>query len=422
MAKTKAAIKEHSTDEYFARVFTVGLGDGVSTETCDGIARAGGGMSVYIRSDKEKFMGKCTRLVSAARTVPVTNIKVHWETSQPVYPTPTQIPSGPISLSGPSFQFPTDVGPLTSSRQAPVCFPDFFYGTRLHAYAIVPKSTAATNSLMITGYIPAKNQAYQEVIPINPVLHSYQNRFLHTCAAKMFIMDLEDVNISGMSAQQSKQVKDDIIYYGTTFGLTSRHTSFLAIDNNKPTPCPVGLGHDIFTMFAVAPSTTPGAAANYATPVTAAFKTAPVTVAVASSAGKKTKKKTYALGADVAANITTTSTPEANDTNDVVPNFEADLNVLFKLSAMQSTDGGFSAKTFDVITLLLPLCGFTAQQILDKYSISDEKIVAAFLAWAWMTLCCGEEVDGMKGKADAWLLKNAKGVDVSVIQNELLQA
>lgn len=393
MAKTEAAIRQRSTDKCFMRVFTVGLGDAVSTETCDGIARAGGGTSIYIRTADEKFEGKCHRLLAAARMVPVKNIKVQWEKLQPdVGGTPpaweTNRPSGPISLSGSSFQFSTDVGPVTRSRQAPLNFPDFLPGTRLHAYAIVPKTTAVTDNLKITGFIPALNLPFEEVIRIIPMLHSYGNRFLHTCAAKAFITEFEDAKPTGMNAQE---LKDDIIYYGTTFGLTSRHTSFLAIDNNQPTPRPVGLGYDVFsTMFAVAPR----ARAAPSAPATRA-------ISVAFFAGDSgTGPKEDASGMDVG--------------------YEADPTVLFDLAAMQSINGGFSSKASDVFMLLLPRGGITAQPVLDKYTLEGE-VSAVFLAWAWMALCCGEEADGMKQKADSWLRENAKGVNVDEIQRELCE-
>jgi len=199
----------------------------------------------------------------------------------------------------------------------------------------------------------------------------------------------------------TEQIKDDIIYYGTTFGLTSRHTSFLAIDNDQPTPRPIGLSHDIFTIFAVAPAARgPARGGPAAYSATAFFAAAP-------------------QGNAGARNITTAANQENGGLDDRVPYVEADPTVLFELAALQSINGGFNAKVSEVIQLLLPRGGITAQPVLDKYGISDGELVAALLAWAWMALCCGEEADGMKTKADAWLRENAKGVDVDGIQREL---
>ncbi|KAF8876601.1 hypothetical protein CPB84DRAFT_411912 [Gymnopilus junonius] len=112
---------------------------------------------------------------------------------------------------------------------------------RLHAYGIVQKSNAVVDSLKIKGLIPAINPAFAEKIQITTMLYSYHNKFLHTCAAKAFIADLESGWIPGMSAHRMD-------------GNTRRHTSFLVIDNNKqPVPRPIGLSHDIFILFAVTP-------------------------------------------------------------------------------------------------------------------------------------------------------------------------
>jgi hypothetical protein len=65
------------------RVFTVGIGDAASTEMCDGIARAGRGFATYIFTAEASFLGKCVRLVLAARTPPITNFKIFWEKEKP---------------------------------------------------------------------------------------------------------------------------------------------------------------------------------------------------------------------------------------------------------------------------------------------------------------------------------------------------
>jgi hypothetical protein len=76
---TEATIRTRSTPQNLMRVFTVGIGDGASTETCDGIARAGRGFATYIFTAEPSFLGRCVRLVLAARTPPITNFKIFWE-------------------------------------------------------------------------------------------------------------------------------------------------------------------------------------------------------------------------------------------------------------------------------------------------------------------------------------------------------
>ncbi|KAJ3979804.1 hypothetical protein F5890DRAFT_833586 [Lentinula detonsa] len=67
----------HSAPDSFISVFTVGIDDGASSDTCDSIARAGNGMAVYVKQG-EAIAGKCARVVRAARSPQLVNIVVSW--------------------------------------------------------------------------------------------------------------------------------------------------------------------------------------------------------------------------------------------------------------------------------------------------------------------------------------------------------
>jgi hypothetical protein len=75
--RTEVAIRDLPGPKTFLRVLTVGIGNGVSTDTCDSIARAGNGISVYVNQG-EAMAGKCARLIRAARTPPVVDLEVFW--------------------------------------------------------------------------------------------------------------------------------------------------------------------------------------------------------------------------------------------------------------------------------------------------------------------------------------------------------
>ncbi|KAH7903129.1 hypothetical protein BJ138DRAFT_1120695 [Hygrophoropsis aurantiaca] len=113
---TKKAIQDHATDSTFMRVFTVGLGQGASTTTCDRIARARAG-------GEKEYLGKCARLVRAARTAPVSDIKVYDKLG-------------------------------TAVQQAPSDIPSFFLSLRFQIFVIVPRGTAnVEQELKITGFV-----------------------------------------------------------------------------------------------------------------------------------------------------------------------------------------------------------------------------------------------------------------------------
>jgi hypothetical protein len=226
------------------------------------------------------------------------------------------------------------------------------------------------------------------------------NTYIHKSAAKAFITDLED----GVPEGTPEELKQDIIYYGTTYGLTSRHTSFLAVDNGQPNPRPVGIVNSIFDVGQVA-----SAFARNEQPPPATTRSAAPTLRRAPMARNFVSFAATDAGVD------------AQQDGNVGIDPSSKLAVLFQLAGFQRLDGGFGAKSSDVFMLLLPLGGITAQPVLEKYGV-DEEVTAALLAWAWLTLCCGEEADGTREKTDSWIRGNAKGINVDGIQSELAQA
>ncbi|KAH7904512.1 von Willebrand factor type A domain-containing protein [Hygrophoropsis aurantiaca] len=179
---TKKAIRDHATDSTFMRVFTVGLSQGASTTTCDRIALAGGGMAVYIATSEEEFLGKCARLVRAARTAPVSDIKVYDKLG-------------------------------TAVQQAPSNIPSFFLSLRFQIFVIVPRGAAnVEQELKITGFVWTANISVEVVVPLRNLIHSPQTAFIHTSAAKALITELEDIT------PETNANRANIIRLGTVYG------------------------------------------------------------------------------------------------------------------------------------------------------------------------------------------------------------
>lgn len=229
----------------FIRVFTVGIGDGASTDTCESIARAGGGMAVYVKQ-AEALVGKCSRLVRAART-PQVKVEVDWgistgdkeqraelfeeedfvvvdeelpmETSSSAVKTtaakislfdaddesPELHPIGPPPKPNPTLPPPPRI------QQAPLVIPSIFPGTRTQIYAIihVPADMQDNNTLPVAvklkGLVTTTNDVVELVVPVSFVVQppsglgsGFQESkfkssaaFLHTLAAKALIRDRE---------------------------------------------------------------------------------------------------------------------------------------------------------------------------------------------------------------------------------------
>ncbi|GJJ13675.1 hypothetical protein Clacol_007931 [Clathrus columnatus] len=179
--------------ETFLRVFTIGLGHGVSTELCDGVARAGGGYSAYITqyTTQDDVLGRCQRLVAASQMPPIiSDFNFSWDKTkkQP--------------LSNPN---------AWSSRQAPQVLPDVFPYTRSNAYKIL-------------GTKGEEGQTTESH-------HSSKAPFIHVCAAKAVITDYEDALYLSRFPREADEIKKEIIKVGIIYQLTSRYTSFVVIDD-----------------------------------------------------------------------------------------------------------------------------------------------------------------------------------------------
>ncbi|KAG6818917.1 hypothetical protein H0H93_000343 [Arthromyces matolae] len=401
------------------RVFTLGLGDGVSTETCDGIARAGGGMATYIVTAEQLFLGKCVRLVSGARTRPITNIKISWEDESLIPQDATQSQTGAKSSvhsqDGPPQRIPTHtkknnggapsslareskdaddkyssttpVGALVRAKQAPIQL-SFLNGTRLSVFALVPRNIANTTTLTVEFTIPSRpgNTRYcLDPIPIQELSHSKRKTFLHTVVAKAVITDLEHKHdLAKLNSPEALEFQSDIAHYGRRYGLTSRFTSFLAVDDGRP----VGLVNDVFGTTSVMYMKLP-------TPE------------------KQQDHSTTSSGA--AARSAPTAKAKIPD----------DRSILFGLASLQRVDGGFSnhhgssssSPATKVINLVSPFCPKRAVEMVQSYTLN---IRSAFLAWLWMSLWCGVEARLVIRKVDVWIRKNVgKEVDVDDVQKKL---
>ncbi|KAJ3838341.1 hypothetical protein F5878DRAFT_537754 [Lentinula raphanica] len=383
------AIADRSSDTAFMRVFTIGIGDGVSTETCDRIAREGGGTSTYIVAENEQFIGKCTRMVRAARTPPIVDIKVTWVTPQ--QNSQHNATGQVLNLFDPDNDKETcEVGPLAPIMQAPEIIPSFYRSTRTEVYAIVPNSIAVSKELQLTGRISVTGATVALKIPLERFA-PFPNPFLHTLAAKALIQDLEDKE-DIQSGPGAKELAAQISRLGIAYGLTSRFTSFLAVDRRNqtiisscnqtsaPSPPRVRDPADSFAAFSAAPP-----------PFLRAF---------------------------------------------AVRNIMDSTEALILFANLQKFNGGFDSGSTADIEAALGLNATEAQGAngpfgVVKSFITDTKLdpeivqqaYVTLLAWAFMTRRCKDEAYDMKEKADLWLRDHlSASVDVDELERKFLDA
>ena len=190
------------------RVFTFGIGAGASHHLVKGLARAGEGEAEMI-APGERVEGKVMRQLSRALAPALTDVTVDW---------------GGLAVT-----------------QAPHEVPPVFAEGRVLLFARLEKAAPATVTLKATG--PDGPVSFS--LPLDPAVAS-EGTLVATLWARRMIRDLEEGRSPIHPRRGSQQaralglkdeaVKAEIVRLGTTFGLASRHTSYVAVEErDKPT-------------------------------------------------------------------------------------------------------------------------------------------------------------------------------------------
>lgn len=150
-----------------------------------------------------------------------------------------------------------DLAPPADIQQAPLVIPTMFSGTRTCVYAIlqsriINSAGDAPMFIKVRGKVEATGTPVELVVPVTKLVHrplsaprdqASRTPFLHTLAAKSLIMDRQEgiyppsianSTVLKFNAEfRRSYLKTDIIRLGTTYGLASQHTSFIAVDHSK---------------------------------------------------------------------------------------------------------------------------------------------------------------------------------------------
>ncbi|KAJ6542748.1 von Willebrand factor type A domain-containing protein [Mycena capillaripes] len=270
------------------RVSVLGIGDSVSTAMCEGIARVGHGTCMLVGEQEASFTGKIARLLKASKSPVIANISVDWgrppvevkaseseddfemvdevegpqkkktlnvfdEAVDPIHVDDTPAPPPPpVILPAPS-----------AVQQSPLKIRNLFPGVRLNIYAIlqgIPGRISLefpdSDLLDIGRNVPktvvlrgSTADGAEIELPIPVTLSHLQNdpgapTALHALAARKIIQDLEDGQ-HGLTNTLSnpddtdllaRTVKASIVRLGKTYSISSKHTSFVAVDELTPVP------------------------------------------------------------------------------------------------------------------------------------------------------------------------------------------
>ncbi|GJJ13677.1 hypothetical protein Clacol_007933 [Clathrus columnatus] len=345
--------------ETYMRVFTVGLGFGVSTYLCDGVARAGLGYSTYITrfTNGDEISGRCSRLVAASQMPPIlTDFKFQWQTSMPE-PVDRPRRGGPGPIRNPDAWV---------DRQAPKVLPDIFPFTRSSAYQLLG-TRADMGTIKITSRVPSRPAEKIPLFKTNPQkLPTQKAPFIHVCAAKAVITDLEDyISLGVYSPGSVDETRAEIVRVGILYQISSRYTSFVVVDDG-------------------------------------------ITVGAS--------KQGYDYTPD--PHIWPWGPGPVIPPHNVVRTVPGDSTVLPELVKLQQPDGSFGPSSKKVIDLIMSHLPNTVYASLTERGFKEDTI-AALLTHLWITLKCAGEGLETKKKADEWLKKNATNVDVEAVHSSL---
>ncbi|KAF8907505.1 hypothetical protein CPB85DRAFT_834938 [Mucidula mucida] len=258
----------------YLRVYCLGIGDSASTAMCEGIARVGNGTCMMVTEQESAITGKIARLLKAARTPLISDIKVDWgrplpETtsteagdedeydiveSMAVEETkkeslnifdestdPTKVDTRPLP-SPPKVVLP----PPPAVQTSPATIQSLSPGVRLNVYVIL-KGKQVPKTVCLRG-VTEDGSDIELPIPVTlsqlPVEDEGVPPALHALAARKIVQDFEDGRHDSMikAGNESKFTEDSgllkrttkahIVRLGKTYSIVSSHTSFVAVDES----------------------------------------------------------------------------------------------------------------------------------------------------------------------------------------------
>ncbi|KAJ7102421.1 von Willebrand factor type A domain-containing protein [Mycena belliarum] len=215
------------------RVFCLGIGDGVSSAMCEGIARAGRGQCLFA-VHTESILAKCTRLFRAGRTPFVENVTIDWG-----------IPDENFTMRSPTVNFSTPssggvrLRPAPAIQQSPAVIKDIHAGIRHNIYAILTlRKTTVPREVTLRGQLDGGGESFELTVPIRGIQLADSEPGLplvHTMAAWRLIQDHQErtspIALAIGDAPEEIIRKASIIRLGERYQVASRHTSFVAVNS-----------------------------------------------------------------------------------------------------------------------------------------------------------------------------------------------
>ncbi|XP_076104765.1 von Willebrand factor A domain-containing protein 5A-like [Mytilus galloprovincialis] len=188
------------------RVFTFGIGDGVSTSLIKNVAKASRGKAVFIK-DNDNMKAKVISAMKSSLTDCLHDVNLNWEL--PECFTATTIPVEP---------------------------PVIFSGDNVVLFAVLKSSDSevdVSGSLTLTGTLGGNSVSYK--MKIESTRSPHIDLPLHRVAAKYQIKELEIEESNSYDGQSGKE-KEKIILFSQAANIISKYTAFVGVDQDTKVP------------------------------------------------------------------------------------------------------------------------------------------------------------------------------------------
>ncbi|KAJ3335166.1 von Willebrand factor A domain-containing protein 5A [Gonapodya sp. JEL0774] len=241
------------------RFFTLGVGSSVSHLLVNGLARAGLGSAEFVGAG-ERMEAKVVKLIKAGTKGFVRDYKVTWlppsvlaaaQLHSSTVPT-SEIQPRTTSTSFFDNDIPSDAPPAPDPetpahavplvQPAPFRAPPLYAGTRYIAFAILDAKLPNPTSVTVSGVGPDGPIVLE--VPISALVRvgaggdgdSTALPTIHTMAAKKLVQDMVEgtswIHLGAMGDRvevDEARVRAEAVRIGTTYGLASKYTSYVAV-------------------------------------------------------------------------------------------------------------------------------------------------------------------------------------------------
>ena len=237
VSNTEQVCKLIRSNSSKARLFSLGVGNQVSHDLVEGMARAGNGNAKFI-VDGQRMDSTIMRQLKDSLQPSLTDISIDWGfimEEEPIIIDVNNASKRPVvsgslighrSVNSSPMPKPCHVPSLFC--QTPYQIPPIFSGTRFIAYAFLKKGA---QSLPSPRTITITAQSPDGPLSLQLEIEEHIGNLVQKLAARSLIRDLEEGSswLHATNANNSV-IKNEIVRLGTTYSLVSKHTSFIAVE------------------------------------------------------------------------------------------------------------------------------------------------------------------------------------------------